>query len=101
MDRKCRSTINAFHIPTGLKYHQQVNHFSYSTKMTRFLYLVGLIALVVGTTSARSITFAVEKDETELTFTNDVLESTPIRPGWYNKVMNLLDNFRGGSIIFV
>ena len=69
--------------------------------MHRFLYLVCLVALLAGSTWARSITFAVEKDENELSFTNDVLESTPVRPGWYNKVMKLLDNFRGGSIIFV
>lgn len=69
--------------------------------MTRLLYFVGLVAILVGTTSGRSITFAVEEDGIDWNIADDIIEDTTIRPRWYNKVLNLLDNFRGGSIIFV
>jgi len=69
--------------------------------MHRFVYLLGFVALLVGSAWARSVTFAFEKEENELSFSDDVLESTPVHPGWYNKVMKLLDSFRGGSIILV
>jgi hypothetical protein len=69
--------------------------------MHRFVYVLGFVALLVGSARARSVTFAFEKEDNELSFRDDVLESTPVHPGWYNKVMKLLNSFRGGSIILV
>jgi hypothetical protein len=68
--------------------------------MYRVLCFGGLVAFV-GSASARSISFAVRKDDYEVSFANDVLETTTVHSGWYNKVTKLLDNFRGGSIVFV